>query len=264
MLSFLLFEYYKSQVQADFNTATNYWAVTSIMVGFFMVGEYLSAVSKLIVTKDEEQLPIKRNKNFFFKPSNLRLTGNVKTDIEFRKNDFRRYFTRHLALPIILFFVFGASWYVYRRIINPQLYFSDPPLHDFTSNTLIFFVAVSVILILLGCVKAISKYKTVPSFVIPKNDNIEPPEMNQARKKNSITKTMKSNFKFKLFSLSLFSMLVLTNPGVNRFKEFLGETNMQDLRRKQNWLIFSVYSDGYSRYIGIFLNFLEIGDEENN
>ena len=47
--------------------------------------------------------------------------------------------------------------------------------------------------------------------------------------------------------MSIISILGLTNPSTNKFKDFIGNEHEQYLsyRRDQNWLIFSIYNLTY-------------------
>lgn len=58
-------------------------------------------------------------------------------------------------------------------------------------------------------------------------------------------------------------VLIITNPSVKDFKDYIGTSSYSGLSRKQNWLIFSVYEYDYhnystSRYIAVFMNFFRI------
>lgn len=55
-------------------------------------------------------------------------------------------------------------------------------------------------------------------------------------------------------------LLIITNPSAKSFKEYRGENSYSGLKREQNWFIFSIYSDGDSRYLGIVLNFFELNE----
>lgn len=65
-----------------------------------------------------------------------------------------------------------------------------------------------------------------------------------------------------LIGIALF--LVVTNPSMNDFKDFMGtgiaKLNGTDLSKRANYLIFSRYDDGMEKYIGILKNFYSIGD----
>lgn len=70
----------------------------------------------------------------------------------------------------------------------------------------------------------------------------------------------------------IITILILTNPSANRFKEYIGDLDLKGYanvcRRTTNGIVFSIYErqiiqpDGYQqekeRFIGIFLNFKRI------
>lgn len=56
----------------------------------------------------------------------------------------------------------------------------------------------------------------------------------------------------------ILGFLIITNPSTKRFKEFCGVKSYSGLKREQNWIIFSIYSDGDYRYLGIVFNFFKI------
>lgn len=58
--------------------------------------------------------------------------------------------------------------------------------------------------------------------------------------------------------LIIIAILIITNPSAKRFKEYRGENSYEGLKRQQNWIIFSIYKDGYDSYLGIVLNFFEL------
>jgi len=55
---------------------------------------------------------------------------------------------------------------------------------------------------------------------------------------------------------------MILNPGISQFKEFTGLVgkDSQFIRRKANFLIFSIYEDASndSKYIGVLMNFINI------
>lgn len=56
----------------------------------------------------------------------------------------------------------------------------------------------------------------------------------------------------------LLFILLITNPSLNNFKEFIGQK--PNVRRSSNYLIFSIFNDNYSNkaYLGIIKNFYDI------
>jgi len=75
----------------------------------------------------------------------------------------------------------------------------------------------------------------------------------------------KYNFKrLRLCIILLIVVLVITNPGIKNFKDYLGYTSYSGLRRTQNWFVLSVYQDGSEKYIGVILNFLKIPERTKN
>lgn len=56
-----------------------------------------------------------------------------------------------------------------------------------------------------------------------------------------------------------YSVLVITNPSAQAFKEHLGRTSYQGLVREHNYLLFSTYRDVHTkvRYRGLLENFFE-------
>lgn len=57
-------------------------------------------------------------------------------------------------------------------------------------------------------------------------------------------------------------LFILLNPGINRFKEYSGLVGKDSryIKRKYNFVIFSIYEDSYSdkKYLGILMNFINI------
>lgn len=70
--------------------------------------------------------------------------------------------------------------------------------------------------------------------------------------------------KAQLTVLAVILLLILTNPGVKRFKEFMGQDSYAGLERTRNWLIFSIYEKRGGKYVGIFLNFITIERYDNH
>ncbi|WP_255157529.1 hypothetical protein [Ferruginibacter sp. HRS2-29] len=78
-------------------------------------------------------------------------------------------------------------------------------------------------------------------------------------KYNSETKSVEVkrwNFKYLKSALAvLLIVLLITNPGVKRFKDFSGDSSYSDFKRTQNWFLFSIYEDyDHTEYIGILFN----------
>ena len=61
-------------------------------------------------------------------------------------------------------------------------------------------------------------------------------------------------FKYSLLVFTIF--LFLTNPSLKDFKEFLGK-DPKATRRKNNFLLFSIYEVGNEKYVGILKNFIK-------
>ena len=70
---------------------------------------------------------------------------------------------------------------------------------------------------------------------------------------------MKKTYKMKKFWILisvLIIFLIITNPNMKNFKDYVGSNTYRDLRRLNNFLFFSIYEDEYgTKYIGICLNF---------
>lgn len=63
---------------------------------------------------------------------------------------------------------------------------------------------------------------------------------------------------------AILLLLIITNPGIKRFKDFKGETSYRGLKRTSNWLILSFYEDSNGNtYLGMVLNFFETGAHFN-
>lgn len=60
----------------------------------------------------------------------------------------------------------------------------------------------------------------------------------------------------------VIGLFIITNPTAKRFKEFCGTKTYSGLKREQNWIIFSVYSEDGYKYLGIVLNFFKLKDTE--
>ena len=52
---------------------------------------------------------------------------------------------------------------------------------------------------------------------------------------------------------------ILTNPSMKSFKEYEGETSYKGLKRKYNFIMFSIYKNGSETYIGVAKNFFYLG-----
>ncbi len=76
----------------------------------------------------------------------------------------------------------------------------------------------------------------------------------KSESKSSFKKAIKYS---KYFLLALFIVLLLTNPTVKDFKEYLGGSHGQ-VRRKNNFILFSIYQVSGDKYVGILKNFIEI------
>ncbi len=68
---------------------------------------------------------------------------------------------------------------------------------------------------------------------------------------------------------SIIMFLILTNPDYSDFKDFIGvgsqESIQGTLRRRNNFFLFSLYSDGSMRYFGVVGNFIKIeSPQESN
>lgn len=63
-------------------------------------------------------------------------------------------------------------------------------------------------------------------------------------------------------------LLILLNPGINRFKEYIGlnSKSSKNIKRNNNFLIFSIYEESQNnkKYIGILFNFIEINKKSVN
>ncbi len=60
-------------------------------------------------------------------------------------------------------------------------------------------------------------------------------------------------------------LLIITNPSVKRFKDFIGSNSSKGLRRTSNWVLFSYYKDNTDdKYFGILLNFFHINNTFKN
>lgn len=56
----------------------------------------------------------------------------------------------------------------------------------------------------------------------------------------------------------IFLLLFISNPTVKNFKEYLGKTSYDGLKRKYNLFIISIYEANDTTYIGLFGNFFPI------
>lgn len=68
-----------------------------------------------------------------------------------------------------------------------------------------------------------------------------------------------------LIVIAIIAVLIVGNPGKKQFKEFLGADNKTEVRRKYNFLIFSIWvkEGGYYNndpvYFSIAWNFFQTG-----
>lgn len=76
----------------------------------------------------------------------------------------------------------------------------------------------------------------------------------------NFTKKQKMKIKNKVFYFLgfVFLFLLFTNPSARRYKEYLGRNSYTGLKRKSNYLLFSIYSTGSVDYVGAVFNFFEI------
>jgi|SRR6185312_4212714 len=62
--------------------------------------------------------------------------------------------------------------------------------------------------------------------------------------------------------VALILIFIILNPSIDRFKEYTGLVgkNSHYLKRKYNFLIYSIYEDGLNekKYMGFLLNFFDI------
>jgi hypothetical protein len=71
--------------------------------------------------------------------------------------------------------------------------------------------------------------------------------------------------KWTIISGIIFIILLFTNPSIQRFRDFLGERTYEGLRRKMNFMVFSIYEDdGSNKYIGVLYNFIPITKSNRN
>jgi hypothetical protein len=69
---------------------------------------------------------------------------------------------------------------------------------------------------------------------------------------------------------SILLILIVLNPGMNQFKEYVGNLNMDDvhLSRGANFLIFSIYEEQWmdrdKKYLGLLMNFIDITKSATN
>ena len=73
------------------------------------------------------------------------------------------------------------------------------------------------------------------------------------RESKSTTRKLGKYFKYSLLLFTIF--LFLTNPSLKDFKEFLGRDS-KDTRRKNNFLLFSIFEVGNEKFVGILKNFI--------
>ncbi len=67
-----------------------------------------------------------------------------------------------------------------------------------------------------------------------------------------------SRNKYKIIIAAILLIFIFTNPGVKRFKDYMGYRNYGGLRREQNWILFSIYSNGNNKYLAVIFNFFEL------
>jgi len=58
--------------------------------------------------------------------------------------------------------------------------------------------------------------------------------------------------------IAILLLLVITNPGVKAFKDYLGYNSYGGLKRKYNFFVCSVYQKSNSTYFGIVGNFIKL------
>src|ERR1035437_3404297 len=56
----------------------------------------------------------------------------------------------------------------------------------------------------------------------------------------------------------LIAILLVANPTPYDFQTFVGKTENSILRRKENWLVFSIYQINQKHYLGILKNFFSL------
>jgi hypothetical protein len=62
-----------------------------------------------------------------------------------------------------------------------------------------------------------------------------------------------------IITACIIFLFVITNPTIQSFKAFLGDSDYDGLRRKMNFMIFSIYEDfRHDSYIGILGNFIPL------
>lgn len=59
-------------------------------------------------------------------------------------------------------------------------------------------------------------------------------------------------------SLIILGVLVITNPGVEAFKIYLGKTTIHGMKRKFNFFLFSIYNYDNTDYFAFCGNFVEL------
>lgn len=73
------------------------------------------------------------------------------------------------------------------------------------------------------------------------------------------------NFQIKkvwAITIGIVLLLIITNPSMKKFKDYQGQSSYKGFRRVANFGIFSVYAYKHDRYVGLFLNFLYIGEAD--
>lgn len=78
------------------------------------------------------------------------------------------------------------------------------------------------------------------------------------KKEKKVRVRKKTSKRTKWIICGVLLFIVITNPSIKMFKDYSGEGQYKYLRRKQNWVLFSVYQNRGAVYIGVVLNFFEI------
>jgi len=231
----------------------NYWPSVIMAAGFLIFGDYLYTFP---IPKKPENIPITNSTNIKFSLSFITkpFRFSEKKDLNLRKYFLFKRVVLFIVVPVFLWYL--GIWYRTKYIfeINPILGNSVPPLEDWLSILLLvsayLFLVIGAIMLIAFIIEVIK----MPKFIKEQKTVMPKKKINMPIFKKRFWIT--ASYIIGIIILAL----IFTNPSIKRFKDFVGQSSYSELKRKKNFLIFSIYEDrNDNEYIGILLNFFERG-----